>query len=307
MGVENVFSYEFYDIVKSSLAEGGVLLQWAQLYSIDTESLQLIFHTLRKVFPYAKIYRIGRQDIAIVAGFRPLKKNISEERFFNSLLKPYHEALGFHQPEDLSLAQIFSEDIFSKISKSNQFGLHTLSAPKLAYKGDKTFFLGQVIAPENLFSGALLPPKNSQKAKALSKYEALSQQEIEKKCEKIISFLCPYIAVASSHNKRLENKQLSPSQKLNSYVYLRKRGFIEHKPQFLEDLKKEFVEKEIKHSPMIQLYLDHILSQGEYKKAQKDLEFLQSRQILTDKNIEDFKNYIQKVKKEQEKLNLGPY
>ena len=105
VGVENVFSYEFYELVKSSLTEDGVLIQWAQLYSIDFETLGIMFHTLKKVFPYAKLYRIGVSDMAIVASPKPL--NFSKERFFDPVLMPYHKAMGFYEPEDISLVQVF--------------------------------------------------------------------------------------------------------------------------------------------------------------------------------------------------------
>ena len=107
VGVENVFTYEFYELAKSSLADDGVLVQWAQLYSIDLVTLRIMFHTLKQVFPYAKVYRVGGGDIAIIASPKPLKQKLASERFFDSFLKPYYKALGFHQPEDLVLTQVF--------------------------------------------------------------------------------------------------------------------------------------------------------------------------------------------------------
>ena len=300
VGVENVFSYEFYKIAKKSMAKDGVLTQWAQLYSIDFKTLKIMFHTIKKVFPYARLYRVGARDIAIVASSAPLKRRFSEKRFFDPVLIPYHKALGFHQPEDLILAQIFSESLFSKISKSNKFGTHTLTAPKLAYRGDKTFFSGQLIEPENLAPGYLFdsPLIIDQKIRAFKKYVPLSAEKIKERCEKLISFFCGYLAQARFNQKAFEQKDKSPVQLLNNYIYLRRRGLIKHQDGFLSDLKKELLEKKIKSRPALWIYLNQLLSRGQYETAQKEWLLFKKKELLTKESFDEGIKHIDDVLRE---------
>ena len=257
VGVENVFSYEFYKLAKSSLADDGVLVQWVQLYSIDTASLRMMFHTLKKVFPYAKVYRVGAHDIAIVASPRPLKPKFSLGRFVDPRLKPYYSALGFHKPEDLILTQIFSEDVFSSLAQSKDFGLHTLVTPKLAYKGDKTFFLGGQIDPAYLAPEYFpkSPETENKKIKSFQKYTLMKEEQIKKRCMMKISFFCNFLIKMRFNKTAFEDTKKSPLIRLNNYVYLRRLELIKYQSLFLEELKKEIIEKkESKSSYFFDLY-----------------------------------------------------
>ena len=299
VGVENVFSHEFYEMVKSSMAKDGILIQWAQLYSIDFTTLQIMFHTLKKVFPYAKLYRIGVGDIAIIASPQPLSSTFSKERFFDPVLAPYHKALGFYEPEELSLAQIFSEDLFSKIAETNRFGTHTLISPKLAYKADKTFFIGKTVvsenlAPEHLFNSMELENK---KIKAFQKYSSLSPEKIREKCIKEISFFCNLIVEASLNKKAFEDDKQSPLVRLANYSYLRKRSLIPHKALFLETLKEEILEKSVKNKQIIFTYFSHLMSQEQYGKARKDLELFHKKELLLENFWTILKEYINTIEK----------
>lgn len=303
VGVENVFSYEFYELAKSSLREDGVLIQWAQLYSIDFETLGIMFHTLKKVFPYAKLYRMGVSDIAIVASSKPL--NFSKERFFDPVLMPYHKAMGFYEPEDIFLTQVFSENIFSKIALSNKLGLHTLISPKLAYRGDKTFFLGKSIHPEDMRPEYLFHPSQveDQKVQAFKKYSSLSQDEIRKKCVSGIALLCGILVQDVNNNKVFKDKKKSFFLRFKSYSYLRGRGLVKHDSRFLEELKDEIVNKNIKDRRLLFSYLSHISGGRQYKKAKNDLALFHKKGLLPEKSKSIFEKHIHIVEKELSNQN----
>lgn len=299
VGVENVFSLEFYQMAKNTLAEDGVLVQWAQLYSIDFDTLRIMFHTISKVFPHAHLYKIGRRDIAIIASSKPLRQNFLKERFFDPVLTPYHKALGYHQPEDLSLIQIFSEDIFSKIAETNRFGTHTLISPKLAYRGDKTFFLGKLILPENLAPKYLFnhPKIENKKIKAFQKYSSLSNEEIKKKCINRITFFCNFLIKVNANKKAFEEGEKSPSHRLANYSYLRRRGLIQHQDSFLKKLKEEILKKKINNSETIFTYLNHLLSQKQYKVAHQDLTLFYTKDLMSKETLKNFREYIRNAEK----------
>ena len=298
VGVENVFSYEFYELAGSSLTKDGVLVQWVQLYSIDLGTLGIMFHTLKKVFPYAKLYRVGVSDIAIVASQKPLR--LKEKRFFDPLLMPYHKAMGFYDSEDIFLAQIFSDNMFSKIALSNKLGLHTLVSPKLTYRGDKTFFLGKSIHPEDMRPNYLFHPPDleDRKVRAFQKYSSLSQNQIRKKCVSGLGLLCGILAEDVPHKRSFENQKQSLAVRFKDYSYLRGRGLIPHDRHFLKELKGEIMKENIKDRKLLLSYLFHISGNRQYKKAESDLALFYEKGLLSEKVKVNFERMIQNIKKE---------
>jgi spermidine synthase len=70
-GAANVYSREFYAIVRARLAPGGVLQQWVQFHHMRRRELASVLATVRSVFAHAALYAHGNQGI-IVAGDHPL-------------------------------------------------------------------------------------------------------------------------------------------------------------------------------------------------------------------------------------------
>jgi spermidine synthase len=67
-GVSALFTREFFTMVKSRLAEGGVFCQWGHLYNMEEGDLKTLVATFDVVFPGARIYLISEADILIVGG-----------------------------------------------------------------------------------------------------------------------------------------------------------------------------------------------------------------------------------------------
>ncbi|HEX9295694.1 MAG TPA: fused MFS/spermidine synthase [Polyangiaceae bacterium] len=70
-GAANVYSREFYELVRDRLAPGGVLQQWVQFHHIRRRELASVLATVRSVFPHVALYAHGNQGI-IVGGRREL-------------------------------------------------------------------------------------------------------------------------------------------------------------------------------------------------------------------------------------------
>ena len=72
----NLFTKEFFHLVKGRLAPGGRLLQWIQLYGISPASLESILAALRSEFPqvYGFSDTAGGSDLLLLATERPLRR-----------------------------------------------------------------------------------------------------------------------------------------------------------------------------------------------------------------------------------------
>ena len=300
VGVENVFSYEFYELVKKTLKKDGILAQWVQLYSIDADTLRIMFHTLKKVFPYAKVYKIGRGDIIIVSSPAPLKAKIELNRFSNSVLKFHHSALGLYEIEDFVLTQVFSEDVFSDLA-GKKTSLHTLTMPKLAYRSDKTLFLGHYIEPEYLVPDYFSESSKleDQKIKAFEKYDQMSPKDIQERCLSAhLSFFCNLLVKIKANKTDFEDESRSPLLRLNNYIYLRKKGLIKIQSQYLEELKKEMIDTKLKNSSLFLSYLNQLLSNRLYEEARADLALFQKKGLLTEEALLELQKHIKQVESE---------
>jgi predicted membrane-bound spermidine synthase len=64
-GAANLYNDEFYELVEPRLTENGVLQQWIQLHRLSHRDIVSILSTLRRRFPNAWIYFLGKQGIVV--------------------------------------------------------------------------------------------------------------------------------------------------------------------------------------------------------------------------------------------------
>jgi spermidine synthase len=71
-GVGTLFTREFYQIARSRLRPGGVMVQWFHTHVLAPEQMKLIVATFRRVFPNASLWRPNRGDIILLGSVQPL-------------------------------------------------------------------------------------------------------------------------------------------------------------------------------------------------------------------------------------------
>jgi spermidine synthase len=85
-GVNNLYSLEFYELVRERLAPGGVAAQWVPFHLIAPAHMQSIIATFHKVFPYTRLWVTPRHGTGILVGSdRPWRLYPSDVPF------PLHE------------------------------------------------------------------------------------------------------------------------------------------------------------------------------------------------------------------------
>ncbi|TKD01033.1 fused MFS/spermidine synthase [Polyangium fumosum] len=91
-GVASLFTQEYYRAVRGRLKEGGLFLQWVQIYEIDVETLRTIYATLASVFPAVETWYLGWSDLVLVASEAPLVHDTDLLRT-KLAAEPYRRAL----------------------------------------------------------------------------------------------------------------------------------------------------------------------------------------------------------------------
>jgi Tfp pilus assembly protein PilF len=80
-GINNLFTVDFYRLVKGSLAPSGVFCQWMQFYEMSGVTLASLVGSLHEVFPDAQVF-LSNRDMLFVAtqDGRPLDTRMVAER-----------------------------------------------------------------------------------------------------------------------------------------------------------------------------------------------------------------------------------
>jgi spermidine synthase len=73
-GASNLYSREFFELVRSRLAPGGLLKQWVQLHHLTPRELATIFATARTQFEHVEFWLAGGQGV-LLASREPLVFN----------------------------------------------------------------------------------------------------------------------------------------------------------------------------------------------------------------------------------------
>ncbi len=101
-GVANLFTQDFFEIVKSNLSQNGLFSQWLNLYNMDTPVLKSILKTFYTVFPHGLIFTDANDEELIMIGSKtPLSFNIDQFNLIkkNSYLKKNLDLVGIESYE----------------------------------------------------------------------------------------------------------------------------------------------------------------------------------------------------------------
>ena len=103
-GAANVFTLQFWQIVKSRLNHNGVFGQWVNLFKMDATTLRSLFQAFYQVFPHGMSFaNLNTGDLVLIGSKQPL--TFDYERMARILKQPRIRAtLGTHHiltPADL--------------------------------------------------------------------------------------------------------------------------------------------------------------------------------------------------------------
>ncbi|MGI9166830.1 MAG: fused MFS/spermidine synthase [Pyrinomonadaceae bacterium] len=97
-GVANLFTQEFFARGRDRLTEGGLFVQWVQIYQLSTASLRSVLATYQNVFPHVLVFRVGGatkgKDLILVGSQKPLSFDLLSERLKNPLISAELKRVG---------------------------------------------------------------------------------------------------------------------------------------------------------------------------------------------------------------------
>jgi spermidine synthase len=91
-GVANLFTREFFDLGRDRLNEGGVFVQWLQIYQLSTDSLRSILATFHETFPHVLVFRVEGtwkgKDLLLVGSKTPITLEGTRDRIRQRITDP---------------------------------------------------------------------------------------------------------------------------------------------------------------------------------------------------------------------------
>ena len=142
-GVEMLYSIEFLRAARSHLARGGVYAQWMHLYSLDTETIELILRNYAAVFPHVSVWITQPKDLLLL-GFDSPERALDLASLESRFERPDFAA-GFKRAEVKSIPDLLSRELLplGTLHAANLDGpLHTLRHPRLSDMAARTFVVG---------------------------------------------------------------------------------------------------------------------------------------------------------------------
>jgi spermidine synthase len=97
-----LYTREFYELVRSRLADGGFFCQWVPLHWLSPEDYRCILRTLHEVFPETSLWFTGSYTIAL-AGRQPFAGDLKliSKNMRNPEVRADLESVGIDTPESL--------------------------------------------------------------------------------------------------------------------------------------------------------------------------------------------------------------
>ena len=104
VGSGNLYSKEFFELVKSRLKDDGIFSQWVNLFRMDSDTLASILKTFYEVFPQGVVFGVMRTgDLLLLGGQQPMVLDYERtKRYFQNLAVAHTLRYGdLRYPEEL--------------------------------------------------------------------------------------------------------------------------------------------------------------------------------------------------------------
>jgi len=148
-GVDQLFSREFYGMVREHLEPGGLFVQWLQRYATSDAIAGVVVDTLRSEFPHLRLFRAEGDDL-LLASLEPLDDaafdRVAELLQGNAALRESLAAIDVAGPEDLRALE--QPELLERLSGKSDGKLETLDHPRIHYMSAQAHFLGNFLDDE---------------------------------------------------------------------------------------------------------------------------------------------------------------
>lgn len=70
-GIANLYTREFYQVIKSKIKDDGIFAQWFHNYSMSPDDFRMVFRTFSESFPHVSLYSMKESDFLLIGSKQP--------------------------------------------------------------------------------------------------------------------------------------------------------------------------------------------------------------------------------------------
>jgi len=111
-GVANLYTREFYQVIKSKIKDDGIFAQWFHNYSMSPDDFRMVFRTFVESFPYVTLWSMKESDFLLIGSKQ-------EQRFdYPAVKKIYDNNKMLRSDLDyLGLSDVYAVQGFYRMGK----------------------------------------------------------------------------------------------------------------------------------------------------------------------------------------------
>jgi predicted membrane-bound spermidine synthase len=119
-GIANLYTREFYQVVRSKIKDDGIFAQWFHNYSMSPDDFRMVFRTFAEAFPYVSLWSMKESDFLLLGSKKepvfnyPVVKEIYDN---NKMLRSDFEYLGLSDVYAVQGFYRMNRDGFLEFSK----------------------------------------------------------------------------------------------------------------------------------------------------------------------------------------------
>jgi predicted membrane-bound spermidine synthase/Flp pilus assembly protein TadD len=113
-GIANLYTREFYQVIKSKIKDDGVFAQWIHNYSMSPDDFRMVFRTFAEAFPHVSLWSMKESDFLLIGSKQ-------EQRFDYPALKKIYDSNKMLQSdlEYLGLSDVYAVQGFYRMNREN--------------------------------------------------------------------------------------------------------------------------------------------------------------------------------------------
>jgi predicted membrane-bound spermidine synthase/cytochrome c-type biogenesis protein CcmH/NrfG len=96
-GIANLYTREFYQVIKSKIKDDGIFAQWFHNYSMSPDDFRMVFRTFSEAFPHVSLWSMKESDFLLIGSKQPQNFNYAAIKAIydqNPMLRSDLEYLG---------------------------------------------------------------------------------------------------------------------------------------------------------------------------------------------------------------------
>jgi tetratricopeptide (TPR) repeat protein len=173
-GIANLYTREFYQVIKSKLNDDGIFAQWFHNYSMSPDDFRMVFRTFAEAFPYVSLWSMKESDFLLIGSKR-------EHRFDYASLKEIYDKNPTLRSdlEYLGLSDIYAVQGFFRMNRdgllafSKGADINTDDGAQLEFSAPKNLRRPTTVLNQRLIAPYLVDSPPWLKANSLPVPEAL--------------------------------------------------------------------------------------------------------------------------------------